>query len=139
MRLGGGARLFSTGGDVRIYTDGIEVSKNNEIENISKVKSEIVHNFGTQGSGIDLELMMQDLGNLPVNHVHVEAGATLCGALLTAGLADEIVLYLAPHLMGNQGKPQFVLPEIHKMDQRLELALKGIEQVGDDVRLTLAI
>lgn len=139
MRLGGGARLFSTGGDVRIYTDGIEVSKNNEIENISKVKYEIVHNFGTQGSGIDLELMMQDLGNLPVNHVHVEAGATLCGALLTAGLADEIVLYLAPHLMGNQGKPQFVLPEIHKMDQRLELALKGIEQVGDDVRLTLAI
>lgn len=139
MRLQASARLFTTGGDVRIYTDGIRTSKNNEIEKLTKVKSEIVHSLGTQGSGIDLHELMQDLGQLPVNHVHVEAGATLCGALLSAGLADEIVLYLAPHLMGNQGKPQFVLPEIHKMEQRLQLALKGIEQVGDDVRLTLAV
>lgn len=137
MRLGADARLFSTGGDVRIYTDGIKSSKNNEIESISAVKCEVIPVLGTGGSGIDLRLLMEDLALLPVNLVHVEAGATLCGALLSAGLADEIVLYLAPHLMGNQGKPQFVLPEIHNMSERIPLALKGIHQIGEDVRLTM--
>ncbi len=139
LRVPTSAKLFTTGGDVRIYTDGIKSFKNNGINKTVKVNCQIVHNMGVKGAGIDLGQLMQDLASLPVNHVHVEAGATLCGALLSAGLADEIVLYLAPHLMGNQGKPQFVLPEIHKMDQRLQLALKSIEQVGEDVRLTLEI
>ena len=137
MRMRADARLFTTGGDVRIYTDGIKTSKNKELESISVVNCEIVPVLGTGGSGIDLRLLMEDLAQLPVNLVHVEAGATLCGALLSAGLADEIVLYLAPHLMGNQGKPQFVLPEIHNMSERIPLVVKGIEQVGEDVRITL--
>lgn len=135
LRIGPEAKLFEVGGPVRIYTDGVKVNKNNSLGN----KCEVIPDFGTEGSGIELRAMLEDLGKLPVNLVHVEAGATLCGALLLEGLADEIVLYLAPHLMGNQGKPQFILPEMHKMDQRISLDLVRHEMVGQDLRLTLGV
>ena len=80
--------------------------------------------------------MLADLGQLPVNLVHVEAGATLCGALLKAQLVDEIVVYLAPLLMGSQARPQFLLPEISTMTARIPLTLGDSRQVGDDLRLT---
>ena len=87
-------------------------------------------------TGIDLGAMLADLGQMPVNLVHVEAGATLCGALLKAQLVDEIVVYLAPLLMGNQARPQFHLPEISTMTARLPLVLADSRQVGEDLRLT---
>lgn len=139
MRVKPDRRLFSTGGDIRIYTDGVKFNKNNDLGSFSERQVDIVHDMGTDGAGISLSAMLADLGRLPVNLVHVEAGATLCGALLSRGLVDEIVLYLAPHIMGNQGKPQFILPELHSMDERVALTLQSQEQVGKDLRLRYSV
>lgn len=85
---------------------------------------------------VDLHATMQWMATQEINEVHVEAGSVLCGALLEAGLVDELVIYMAPHLMGNQAKGLFNLPHIHSMERRLELDIKDIRMVGQDVRIT---
>lgn len=71
-----------------------------------------------------------------VNEVHVEAGARLCGALLAEGLVDECVFYMAPHLMGDDGRGLFHLPEVNKMAQRKRLKIIDVRAVGCDWRIT---
>ena len=85
---------------------------------------------------VDLLAAMHWLAEQEINEVHVEAGSVLCGALLDAGLVDEIVIYMAPHLMGDQAKGLFHLPGIQGMEQRLAFHIKDIRMVGQDVRIT---
>ena len=126
------ARLFQCGGELRIYTSQKNINKYNKIRNTIKV----IPISGDERGKPDLGLVLSDLGALPVNLVHVEAGPILCGALLKAGLVDEIVVYLASHIMGSEARPQFVLPGITNMDDRLALQLDDVRRVGDDLRLT---
>jgi diaminohydroxyphosphoribosylaminopyrimidine deaminase / 5-amino-6-(5-phosphoribosylamino)uracil reductase len=69
------------------------------------------------------------------NEVHVEAGSELCGALLEQHLVDEIVLYIAPHIMGDSAKGLFHLPGIETMSSRIDLEIKEIRPIGKDWRL----
>lgn len=71
-----------------------------------------------------------------VNEVHVEAGATLNGALLGAGLIDELVLYMAPLLLGDGARGLFRLPGLERMAERVELRIQDMRSVGDDWRIT---
>ena len=66
----------------------------------------------------------------------IEAGATLAGAALQAGLVDELVLYLAPHLMGDAGSGLCHLPGLELMRDRLPLAIQDVRRVGSDLRVT---
>lgn len=87
-------------------------------------------------SGVDLHALMHELGRREINEVHVEAGATLCGALLEAQLVDEIVVYLAPHLMGDDALGLFSLPGLKAMKDRIGLKFIDVRMVGDDLRIT---
>ncbi len=71
-----------------------------------------------------------------VNEVMVEAGSELNGCLMQAGLVDELVVYLAPLLLGPAARPAFQLPGIESMQQRLNLKMIDCRQVGQDLRLT---
>lgn len=86
---------------------------------------------------VDLVKMLQHLTELQVNEVHVEAGSELCGALLELHLVDEIVIYMAPHLMGDSAKGLFHLPGLELMAQRINLHIKDIRQIGKDWRITV--
>jgi diaminohydroxyphosphoribosylaminopyrimidine deaminase/5-amino-6-(5-phosphoribosylamino)uracil reductase len=86
---------------------------------------------------IDLEAVLLHLAETGVNEVLVESGPTLAGAAMSAGLVDELVLYLAPHLMGDAARGLLHLPGIGTMAQRIELTMTDLRQVGPDVRLTL--
>jgi diaminohydroxyphosphoribosylaminopyrimidine deaminase/5-amino-6-(5-phosphoribosylamino)uracil reductase len=68
--------------------------------------------------------------------VLLETGATLSGAMLEHGLIDEMVIYLAPHLMGDQARGLFHLPGLSEMSQRIQLDIMDIRAVGDDWRIT---
>ena len=65
----------------------------------------------------------------------VEAGSRLNGALLQAKLVDELIVYLAPHLMGGQAMEMFAAPILQNMDARVSLQWKDMRQVGRDLRL----
>ncbi len=82
----------------------------------------------------DLESVMRALAERACNDVLVEAGPTLGGALLRAGLLDELTVYLAPKLMGSDARPLFELPLEHLADS-IELDVKDIRPVGEDFRL----
>lgn len=72
-----------------------------------------------------------------VNEVLVEAGAVLNGALLCAGMVDELVIYMAPHILGHDARGLFNIPVIEEMNKRFELEFVDIRMVGRDCRITL--
>jgi diaminohydroxyphosphoribosylaminopyrimidine deaminase/5-amino-6-(5-phosphoribosylamino)uracil reductase len=85
--------------------------------------------------GLDLEAVLRELARREVNEVQVEAGARLSGALLAAGLVDELVLYLAPHIMGADARGLFALPGLERMADRLALQIEDLRMLGSDLRL----
>ena len=87
---------------------------------------------------VNLSAMMQDLAQREVNELHVEAGATLNGALMDAGLVDEFLVYLAPKLLG-PGRSMLDVPALSDLNQTLPLEFKSVTTVGDDIRLLLRV
>lgn len=84
---------------------------------------------------VDLAVLLQRLAALGVNELLVEAGAELCGALLRARLVDELVLYVAPHIMGDQARGLFRLPALATMADRITLDITDMRAVGGDWRI----
>jgi len=91
----------------------------------------------TTGDGLDLHEVLRILGARGMNEVQVEAGPGLCGALFTAGLVDELLLYVAPILLGDAARPLLALPALSEMAARLKLRTVDQRQVGADWRLLL--
>jgi len=87
--------------------------------------------------GLDLMPVLRLLAARGINEVQVEAGATLCGALFAAGLVDELLLYVAPVLLGDSARPLLQLPALSDMAARWKLEVVDRRQVGDDLRLLL--
>jgi len=95
---------------------------------------------GHQGQQrLDLTALLQALAAYELNEVLVEAGATLSGALLSAGLVDELVIYMAPKLMGNAARGLFDLPWLSNMAQCVDVDISDIRAVGRDIRITARI
>ncbi|MCD9006564.1 bifunctional diaminohydroxyphosphoribosylaminopyrimidine deaminase/5-amino-6-(5-phosphoribosylamino)uracil reductase RibD [Luteimonas sp. XNQY3] len=86
---------------------------------------------------LDLAAVMATLAARQVNEVHVEAGATLAGALLAQDLVDEIVLYIAPVLLGDAARPLFAGLDITSMAARCRLEVVDRRVLGEDTRLVL--
>jgi len=87
---------------------------------------------------VDLQVLMSELGRRQINELHVEAGFKLNGSLLRAGVVDELLVYLAPCMLGPaQGMAR--LPALQALDQRLSFRFHQMEPVGDDVRLLLRL
>ncbi|EKS7427002.1 TPA: bifunctional diaminohydroxyphosphoribosylaminopyrimidine deaminase/5-amino-6-(5-phosphoribosylamino)uracil reductase RibD [Enterobacter cancerogenus] len=86
---------------------------------------------------LDLVVLMMLLGKQQVNSIWVEAGPTLAGALLQAGLVDELIVYVAPVLLGNDARGLFVLPGLEKLADAPQLKFSEIRPVGPDVCLHL--
>ncbi|GAB2493644.1 bifunctional diaminohydroxyphosphoribosylaminopyrimidine deaminase/5-amino-6-(5-phosphoribosylamino)uracil reductase RibD [Pseudoxanthomonas sangjuensis] len=85
----------------------------------------------------DLHAVLKLLAERQVNEVLVETGATLAGAFLAAGLADEVLLYVAPVLLGDKARPLFAGLGIDQMAQRLHLEVVESRVIGEDTRLLL--
>ena len=89
---------------------------------------------------VDLDRMLHLLAEREVNEVHVEAGAKLNGALLAAGLIDELVVYLAPRLLGDPARGMFALPEpLSQLAASVPLAIRELQRIGDDVRIVARV
>ncbi|NOQ70299.1 MAG: bifunctional diaminohydroxyphosphoribosylaminopyrimidine deaminase/5-amino-6-(5-phosphoribosylamino)uracil reductase RibD [Gammaproteobacteria bacterium] len=94
-----------------------------------------IETIETKDGQIDLHALMKDLAKKEINLLHVEAGSILCGALLKNALVDEIIIYMAPHIMGDNAKGLFHLPELEKMKDRVSLKVKDMRSIGDDIRI----
>lgn len=83
----------------------------------------------------DLDAVVSRLAALEINDVWLEAGPTLAGAMVAAGLVDELILYLAPSLLGNDARGLFALPPLAGLDERVRLHIDDLRQFGDDLRI----
>ncbi|RZA18023.1 MAG: bifunctional diaminohydroxyphosphoribosylaminopyrimidine deaminase/5-amino-6-(5-phosphoribosylamino)uracil reductase RibD, partial [Lysobacteraceae bacterium] len=90
-----------------------------------------------QGGRFDLDAVLRLLAARGINEVQLEAGATLAGAFLSAGLVDELLLYIAPVLLGERARPLFDGLHIDAMTERLQLQAIDSRRIGDDHRLLL--
>lgn len=96
------------------------------------------HQLTASASGrLELKSVTEWLGQQGYNEVLFECGPTLNGALLAAGVVDEWVIYMAPRILGNQGRGLFELPGLERLADAPHLKLVECRQVGPDLRLTL--
>ncbi|MGB2246324.1 MAG: bifunctional diaminohydroxyphosphoribosylaminopyrimidine deaminase/5-amino-6-(5-phosphoribosylamino)uracil reductase RibD [Alcanivorax sediminis] len=98
--------------------------------------AEVIH-LPASGSGIDLQQLLKELNRRECNEVLVECGATLAGAFVREGLFDELVVYMAPALLGSSARPLLGLPQLASMSEKVSLRWQDVRMVGDDLRLTL--
>jgi diaminohydroxyphosphoribosylaminopyrimidine deaminase/5-amino-6-(5-phosphoribosylamino)uracil reductase len=95
--------------------------------------AEIVHIPGPGGK-VDLAAMLRDLAAREVNELHVEAGHKLNGSFIREGLLDELLVYLAPKLIG-QGRDMANFGPLTDLAQALPLEFLSSERIGPDLRL----
>lgn len=88
-------------------------------------------------AGLDLTAVLRHLAGLEVNELLVECGPRLAGALMTARLVDEMVLYFAPALLGHDARPLARLPGIANLAERVRFEIADLRRIGDDLRITL--
>ena len=89
------------------------------------------------GGRIDLPALLGALAGRGTNEVLIEAGATLAGSALLAGLVDELVVYVAPQLLGHAARALVNLPGLERLDERIGLQFGDVRRVGPDLRVTL--
>jgi len=87
------------------------------------------------GGKVDLNGLLVELARRGINEVHAEAGFKLNGSLLREGLVDELLLYLAPCLVGHHASGLFNLPELTSLDGKCRLEIRDLRQIGEDIRL----
>ncbi len=87
------------------------------------------------GGKVDLAALLEELGRRGMNEVHAEAGFKLNGSLLHEGLVDELLLYLAPSLIGGASRGLFNLPALTSLAEKRALQWRDVRQIGPDLRV----
>ncbi|WP_460240462.1 bifunctional diaminohydroxyphosphoribosylaminopyrimidine deaminase/5-amino-6-(5-phosphoribosylamino)uracil reductase RibD [Aurantivibrio infirmus] len=143
-RLNKNARMFSIPGEVVLGTlSGSSVDA--ELgKNVTRVDLDPKANKSRnskpeeKSQQVDLKKLLQYLASRQCNEVLVEAGATLAGQFIQQGLVDEIIVYMAPKLMGSNARPVFELP-IESMAGKLSLRISDVRAIDQDWRITATI
>ncbi len=129
------ARMLDLPGDTLVVCgDGAPVETEDEL----RAAGADVARVPQLGGRLDLDAVMGLLADRGINELLVETGPTLAGSLLQAGLVDELIVYVGPHLMGHAASGLVHLPGLDRMDQRIALVLRAVRQVGSDLRLHYA-
>jgi diaminohydroxyphosphoribosylaminopyrimidine deaminase/5-amino-6-(5-phosphoribosylamino)uracil reductase len=129
---------LETPGSARILAPGtvIAAARHDAVRGaaLSAKGAEIVVIPNASGK-VDLAALMRELARRQMNEIHVEAGHKLNGSLLRENLVDELVVYLAPSILGDSARGMFHLPELEALPARYQLEVKDVCIVGADVRI----
>lgn len=128
------ARLFEVDRNILIYTATSDTQK---IKNLGNRGAQVIYlpeQKQDTNIKVDLIALSQDLVHHQINELHVEAGQHLNGALITAGLVDEYILYVAPKIIGN-GRNFANFGPIDSLNSSIPLDFISMEKLGTDIRL----
>ncbi len=129
------ARILGEDGRLIILHDSNEQDRQQALEDKG---AELVQMPRVDGR-LDLHRVLQWLAKREVNECHVEAGSVLAGALLQAALVDELIIYMAPHLMGTTTRGIAAIPDLLTMSDRIAVEIDDIVAVGKDWRITAKV
>ena len=135
LRMPPTAQMLRLSGKTLVVT---VADDNEQAQKLREAGAEILF-LDKKSKTINLKLLMTQLAAREINELHVEAGATLCGAFLKTGLVDELVLYMAPHIMGTQAKGMFNFPSLESMTDRIRLEIQDVRAVGKDWRFVCKV
>lgn len=124
------AKLLN-GENVLIFTADENVSK----ADVLRKKGAQVIEMPDEHHNVDLIKMMHKLADFNINELLIEAGNRLNGALANKGLIDEMVIFLAPHLLGTKALGLIDLPELTSLDQKASLEIQDLRMIGQDIRI----
>jgi diaminohydroxyphosphoribosylaminopyrimidine deaminase/5-amino-6-(5-phosphoribosylamino)uracil reductase len=130
---------FETSHSARLLKEGktLVVGAVNDAKRIASLKgagAEVVIIPNERGK-VELFKLMEELARRELNEIHVEAGTKLNGSLLQAGVVDELLVYLAPSVIGDSGRGMFSLPELTELSQIMALKIREVERIGSDLRI----
>ena len=130
------AKLFTCNGDVIVAAKkGCESIRKSVLEKVARIIE-----MPETDQGIDCrELMSMLAKKYEVNDVLVEAGPRLVGSLLDQKLVDELIIYVAPSILGNEAKGMALIPGMEKLSDRMDGKFTDIQEIGDDLRITMQI
>jgi diaminohydroxyphosphoribosylaminopyrimidine deaminase/5-amino-6-(5-phosphoribosylamino)uracil reductase len=134
---------FETPVSARLLRDGKTliagaVNEAKRIAALEKAGAETVVIPNDRGK-VELFKLMEELARRELNEIHVEGGTKLNGSLLQAGVVDELLVYLAPSVIGDSGRGMFDVPELTELSQARSLRVDEVERVGGDVRILARI
>ena len=130
---------FETSPSARLLKDGRTlvagaVNDKKRIAALEAAGAEVVIIPNERGK-VELTKLTEELARRELNEIHVEAGTRLNGSLLQAGVVDELLVYLAPRIIGDSGRGMFHLPELTELSQTTALEIRGVERIGADLRI----
>jgi diaminohydroxyphosphoribosylaminopyrimidine deaminase/5-amino-6-(5-phosphoribosylamino)uracil reductase len=134
LRTPPGARMLTLPGETLIFTAAPTALA---AEPLRKASAQLVTVALDRDGRVDLHSVLQELGRRMCNDVLVEAGPTLVGRILQLGLADELIVYIAPVLLGPDARPMAGLSLLTQLNQAQRYTLHTHDRIGDDVRLVL--
>lgn len=136
LRTPPGARLLAGGGEVLILTAQTSLK---DVQSGMRLtaRGARIESAPEANGRLSLGAVLDRLGELEVNELQVEAGATLAGELVQQSLVDELLLYVAPRVLGNRARPLLALPEPASLTEASAFTLIETRQLGDDLRLRL--
>ncbi|MFZ6750241.1 bifunctional diaminohydroxyphosphoribosylaminopyrimidine deaminase/5-amino-6-(5-phosphoribosylamino)uracil reductase RibD [Undibacterium sp. Ren11W] len=129
LRICPSSKMFQDGGATVVYANE-DVGKRAVLQSVG---AELLM-LGNQSGQVDLKELMLELGRRQINELHVEAGAKLNGALIEQGCVDELLIYLAPKILGD-GAGLFDLPEMSTLDQAKKVTFHQVSTVGETIRI----
>ena len=125
---------LTSGGQIKIYTLNKSVAVKNFTDNVQVISN------GSSNKRVNLEFVLESLASdFSCNEVLVEAGPSLSGAFIEAELADELILYIAPRLLGSDGKPLLNIVGMQSLSEFSGYSVQRLTKIGEDVRLTLKV
>jgi diaminohydroxyphosphoribosylaminopyrimidine deaminase/5-amino-6-(5-phosphoribosylamino)uracil reductase len=136
LQLTGEEKIFQSGGEIWIYTLN---NSSIDIDRLEAAGGQVSILDDSSSGKIDLTKLMSDLAKREIIEVHTECGQTLAGALIQQQLVDEIVIYMAPKLMGSQSLGAFDLGQVTQMSDSVKCNIEQLRMVGEDIRLTLSL
>lgn len=135
LRLPLHAALFEESSPILIATT-TQAAALPQAEQLSR-QAEILALPATAQGKIPLNLVVQELGKRQINHLFVEAGAALGGALLDADLVDEIQLFLAPTFLGGDARPMLLTAPLPRLSAKIAYHIAASRPIGEDWQFTL--
>ena len=132
LQMSAQAKMLALSGETWVYTCVDNPDKKAQLE---QQGARVFKSVANKQNYLQLEQVLKDLAKREINEVHVEAGQTLTGALLEQGLVDELIVYMAPVLMGSDARGLFYLPSLQSMQDRIHLEIKDIRAIGRDWRI----
>ena len=129
------ARLLDGGGEVLILT-ALTAADDARAAALT-ARGARVESLPTVDGRLALPAVLDRLGELELNEILVEAGATLAGEFLRTSLADELLLYVGPRLLGPAARALVTLPELHRLHEAPTFTLIDMQLLGEDLRLRL--